>query len=136
MNGYVSGAKRVRVLAKFGGCCALCGKRPQQLTVDHILPLSHGGTNDEGNLQPACRECNLNKGNLRPDELVGRWKRLGPREWMLNDHVGSTRLRITKKGMWRVFPADAANRGAALTAQDLIDAGTIVRLRATLLAAA
>ena len=33
------------------------------MTVDHILPKSHGGRNEVENLQPMCCECNLKKGN-------------------------------------------------------------------------
>lgn len=32
-------------------------------TKDHIVPISRGGTNEPGNLQPACRECNASKHN-------------------------------------------------------------------------
>jgi hypothetical protein len=32
------------------------------LTVDHIVPVVKGGTDDEGNLQTACRPCNTRKG--------------------------------------------------------------------------
>jgi len=31
--------------------------------VDHIVPLSRQGSNDEANLALACRSCNLQKGN-------------------------------------------------------------------------
>lgn len=33
------------------------------ITVDHILPVSKGGTNDLFNLQPMCSSCNSKKGN-------------------------------------------------------------------------
>lgn len=33
------------------------------LTVDHIVPLSQGGTNDHSNLQVLCRPCNSAKHN-------------------------------------------------------------------------
>lgn len=33
----------------------------QQLTVDHIRPVSKGGTNDVGNMQLACARCNREK---------------------------------------------------------------------------
>jgi hypothetical protein len=41
--------------------CALCGQ-PGADTVDHITPVSRGGTNELANLQPAHRSCNRAKG--------------------------------------------------------------------------
>jgi 5-methylcytosine-specific restriction endonuclease McrA len=45
--------------------CALCGKPPtpdDPLTVDHIVPLVHGGTHHSGNLRPAHSSCNSRRG--------------------------------------------------------------------------
>ena len=44
--------------------CRKCGATYEEgeLTVDHIQPLSRGGTNDESNLQTLCRGCNSRKG--------------------------------------------------------------------------
>ena len=33
-------------------------------TLDHIVPVTKGGTNDEKNLLPACHKCNSAKGNI------------------------------------------------------------------------
>ena len=43
--------------------CLCCGKKEPdiKLTEDHIVPLSCGGTNDIGNIQPLCRSCNCKK---------------------------------------------------------------------------
>jgi hypothetical protein len=41
--------------------CVTC-HRHADLTVDHILPLALGGTNDLSNLQTMCRSCNCAKG--------------------------------------------------------------------------
>lgn len=41
--------------------CANC-TRPDELTVDHIVALAVGGTNDMDNLQILCRSCNSRKG--------------------------------------------------------------------------
>lgn len=45
--------------------CAQCGRTPSGhhvvLVVDHKVPWSWGGTDDIGNLQPLCEECNSGK---------------------------------------------------------------------------
>ena len=41
--------------------CVQCGST-LDLTVDHIHPVSMGGTNDPSNLQTMCRSCNCSKG--------------------------------------------------------------------------
>ena len=56
---------RYRVLKKANGCCSLCGasKKVTTLHIDHIVPRSRGGSNEESNLQVLCLKCNLGKGN-------------------------------------------------------------------------
>lgn len=43
--------------------CKSCGKTQQetQLTVDHIIALARGGSNDISNLQTLCSRCNQQK---------------------------------------------------------------------------
>lgn len=48
----------------YGGLCYLCGS--EATTVDHIKPLSKGGSNWPCNLRPACRSCNSSKNNKWP----------------------------------------------------------------------
>jgi 5-methylcytosine-specific restriction endonuclease McrA len=43
--------------------CKECNTAITDLTIDHIIPLSKGGTNDESNLQVLCKKCNLKKRN-------------------------------------------------------------------------
>ena len=51
------------------GCCQLCGKKLtyDEMTVDHITPLSMGGIDSLDNLQCTCRACNKFKDNILPD---------------------------------------------------------------------
>lgn len=48
-----------------GNKCQMCGKSSDivKLTIDHILPISKGGTNILENLQPLCLSCNSKKGS-------------------------------------------------------------------------
>lgn len=54
--------RRIRELL-IGGYlpCVDCGTR-EDLTIDHVVPLSAGGTNDLANLAVRCRACNSRKG--------------------------------------------------------------------------
>jgi len=45
--------------------CWLCGY-PGADTLDHVVPVSRGGTNDPANLRPAHRGCNSDRGNRAP----------------------------------------------------------------------
>ena len=52
------------------GRCHYCQAAvpPQDLTLDHIVPLVRGGRSTRGNCVPACKECNTRKKDLLPVE--------------------------------------------------------------------
>jgi len=52
------------------GICFYCKKNVgrEQLTMDHVVPLSRGGKSRKGNIVPACKECNSKKKYLLPIE--------------------------------------------------------------------
>ncbi|UVT17615.1 MAG: HNH endonuclease [Nitrospira sp.] len=54
------------VLSAYDGKCSGCRRtmRPDQITVDHIVPVSEGGETEMENLQPMCISCNQKKGNV------------------------------------------------------------------------
>lgn len=52
-----------------GGVCVYCGQA-RRLTVDHIEPVSRGGSNDWSNKAPACTKCNSSKGTLGPLQFL------------------------------------------------------------------
>jgi len=52
------------------GVCYYCKREVgrEQLTMDHVVPLSRGGKSKKGNIVPACKECNSKKKYLLPIE--------------------------------------------------------------------
>ncbi len=50
--------------------CQFCGSRPgsEELTIDHVLPRSRGGTSTWDNCVLACLQCNARKANRTPAE--------------------------------------------------------------------
>ncbi len=53
---------------KLGNKCVICGSK--NITIDHIIPISKGGTNNIDNLQPLCKSCNSSKGNKNMEEFT------------------------------------------------------------------
>ena len=49
---------------------------PRVLTMDHIIPLSRGGSSSKINIVTACKKCNNAKKNLFPHEWEGYLERL------------------------------------------------------------
>jgi 5-methylcytosine-specific restriction endonuclease McrA len=59
-QGNFTAAEWRDLCARYGNKCLACGSEGP-LTVDHVIPISKGGTNDITNLQPLCLSCNLHK---------------------------------------------------------------------------
>lgn len=69
---------RRKIYERDNKTCQLCGsptrfyhsgydtpldREPRAGSVDHIVPVSKGGSNDESNLRWVCRSCNCARGN-------------------------------------------------------------------------
>jgi hypothetical protein len=57
---YVSAQTRADLLSHAEFKCSACGAT-EALEIDHITPISKGGTGEPGNLQVLCRKCNRKK---------------------------------------------------------------------------
>ena len=58
---------RRNVFLRDGHTCQYCGAS-SDLTIDHVLPRSRGGSSGWENLVTCCRRCNLAKGHRTPEE--------------------------------------------------------------------
>jgi len=54
------------------GICHYCGRKfkPEELSMDHIVPVARGGRSVKGNIVPCCKECNNRKKYLTPAEMI------------------------------------------------------------------
>jgi len=101
----VSRRLRFEILRRDNHTCRYCGSSAPdvELTVDHVTPVSLGGTNEPTNLVAACYDCNAGKASTSPDnqlvadvdEQAQRWSaamqqaaaRLAERDREADDYV-------------------------------------------------
>lgn len=78
VNAYVAPVFTEEIIKRDKGICGICGKKislklqyphPMSLSIDHILPLSDGGTHEPKNVQLAHFICNSVKGMGGTDQL-------------------------------------------------------------------
>jgi 5-methylcytosine-specific restriction endonuclease McrA len=102
-GGMHTAAEVVRIWHRQRGECACCGARfgrnpaARGFDVDHVRPLSRGGSNLEKNLQLLCPTCNRSKGARYPAEH---------------------RLALRRSALASSWPADGRACGAAATSRN------------------
>lgn len=65
--------RRNQLIARDGSICPLCHEpfaNMKQMTLDHIIPASKGGTDELDNQQLAHRDCNQTKADMLPEEFT------------------------------------------------------------------
>lgn len=62
LSGHHTEQQWADLLKSHGGMCVKC-HTAQNITRDHIIPLSKGGGDHIGNIQPLCMTCNIRKAN-------------------------------------------------------------------------
>jgi len=65
MNSTQKSKKKKKLIDDYGSYCWWCGQGllPEKLTIEHLRPLSRGGSNSIENLRLACTQCNSKRGN-------------------------------------------------------------------------
>jgi hypothetical protein len=93
--------KLLRGWQRKGRPCWACGGPAE--TVDHLVPITRGGTNSEGNLAPACRACNAS----RCDRLIIKWKHrpAPPISWPIGQNKPRRKFKRTCQGCGGEFVA-------------------------------
>lgn len=65
----IPASTRSFVMERDGEKCRYCGSTDGPFHLDHVMPWSRGGSNDEGNLVVACSTCNIEKSDRTPEEM-------------------------------------------------------------------
>jgi 5-methylcytosine-specific restriction endonuclease McrA len=65
---WIRKEKRLAIYIRDNFKCVYCGKdlrnvSANDITLDHLVPKSYGGSNSEINLITACKSCNCGRGN-------------------------------------------------------------------------
>jgi hypothetical protein len=63
---WIRPEKRLAIYLRDGLACCYCGESLEdgaKLTLDHLTPHSHGGSNHQKNLVTCCHRCNSSRGN-------------------------------------------------------------------------
>jgi len=76
--------QRINIYERDGNKCVKCGSM-ENLTIDHIIPLSEGGTHYHTNLQTLCWICNQKKASIIPFTFWQKIKRI----WIIPDMFAS-----------------------------------------------
>jgi 5-methylcytosine-specific restriction endonuclease McrA len=68
--------------------CAYCNKKlkKHEITIDHLVPIALGGTDEYNNIVPACEACNNKKSGKLPlnfiiEKIDNERKRLRSNNW-------------------------------------------------------
>lgn len=69
-EGFHTKADILILLKNQGSLCNICSNYLYKYHVDHIIPLSRGGSNWPGNLQILCPHCNTSKGSKLMEEFM------------------------------------------------------------------
>lgn len=88
------------IIRRDRGVCQYCGKSEGHMTIDHVVPKSHGGRDTWENLVCACPECNNLKGDRTPLE-AGMTLIKSPKK----PNIGTFLLshKITVSGFWHPY---------------------------------
>ena len=86
MGRKVPTSTRRRILRRDGLTCQLCGTTTAALVVDHIIPTSQGGRDDDDNLRSLCERCHEPKS--KRERVAGFERKMARRRLPVGRHPG------------------------------------------------
>ena len=78
-------SKRKTVLERDKYTCQYCGTKWGPFVIDHFVPISRGGSNNNCNLMTACEECDRRKGNSLPTDQLLEYLRAAKKSLTFQD---------------------------------------------------
>jgi hypothetical protein len=97
-------SKRIRyeILRRDDHTCRYCGLKAGQteLTVDHVVPVALGGTDDPSNLVAACKDCNAGKTSTAPDSVLVEQASEDALRWSAAMQVAAGKMRDDFQAEW------------------------------------
>lgn len=83
-----------RVFRRDKFACVYCGDDENAMTYDHFVPRSLGGPTNVENGRTACKNCNLLKGDMKPDDWLSS-NRLNDRKKFIQKVIAKRKNGIT-----------------------------------------
>jgi DnaD/phage-associated family protein len=105
------------ILARDNHTCVYCGAT-SNLCVDHIYPITLGGTDDELNLATACKQCNSGKAGRTPEQAGYKIKNVTVRD-------NYARYSVTVTGATRNSDSNAIDTEQIQNRTDADDAAAV-----------
>ncbi len=99
---WIGQERRLAIYLRDGMACCWCGATLEddtRLTLDHVIPVSKGGNNTNGNLITSCSKCNTSRGNRSVVEFanaVADYLNHDTDPKRIITHVNNCRRRVVK----------------------------------------
>ena len=84
-------ANRNRIYKRDGYECVYCGSS-RNLTLDHVIPKSRGGSNSWTNLVTSCQKCNLKKADRTPEEARMKLRHAPFAPTLVNENITLSKI--------------------------------------------
>jgi len=121
---WIRPERRLAIYLRDGLACCYCGEGIEdgaKLTLDHVLPVSKGGSNDAANLVTCCHRCNSSRGTRPVAEFaaaVASYINHGATQEAIIAHVRRVRRRKLDVAGAKELIARRGGFSAALAAKE------------------